>query len=231
MEERSALHDYGAKTLIDGASAPAEPGDERRSRARAPRRLPASERRAVHFEAADPEARHRRSDARLRRARRRRLQRQRLRRARRPQGRGPRDPARPRGARRGEARSRLRQAARAGEVRRRRRAGARRVDRRRVLPRADRRDGPAGLHRAVGVQLLPARLRRSRHHRAGARIRDPEHVVRAAPARISRTRSRSPPRSRPTRRSLVRPARRSTGRHGPRCPATPRRSSPGSTGC
>ena len=55
-------------------------------------------------------------------------------------------------------------------------------DRRRVLPRADRRDGPAGLHRAVGVQLLPARLRRSRHHRARARVRDPEHDAPRWPA-------------------------------------------------
>ena len=121
MEERSQYHDYKAKTLLDGAVAPADLTMSADLANAIHNVFMHPNVGAVHRQAADPEARHRQSVARLRRARRARLQRQRRRRARRHEGGRARDPARPRGARRGEARSRLRQAARAGAVRDRRR--------------------------------------------------------------------------------------------------------------
>ena len=96
-------------------------------------------------------------------------------RARRPEGRRARDPARSRGARRVEARPGLRQAARAGAVHDGRGARASNATTDGVvLRRADRRAGPDLFYRAVGVQLLPAGLRRARHDAARARVRDPE---------------------------------------------------------
>ena len=68
-------------------------------------------------QAAHPEARDRRPVAAVRRAHRRGVQQQRPGRARRHEGRGARDPARSRGARRGQARPGLRQAARARPLR------------------------------------------------------------------------------------------------------------------
>ena len=125
----------------------------------------------------------------------------------------------------------LRPAARARAVRRRSRPRAQCDDRRRLLPRADERDGPAGVRRAVGVQFLSAGLRDPGHRRAGPRVRAAEHDHRLRAHQL-RERARLRPRDR-TRSNRVRRHRHAIRleRRSRRSPATPRRWSPSSTAC